>query len=66
MRLSVNQCASRGWWISTGLVVVGRMTPGLDTSRRRIELTRVDLPAPVDPPMTASSGASIDDSRGMT
>ena len=29
-------------------------------------LTRVDLPAPVEPPTTVSSGASIWTSRGMT
>ena len=30
------------------------------------ELTRVDLPAPVEPPTTASSGASSVVTRGMT
>lgn len=41
-----------------GLRVVGRMTPGRDTTRPSSELMRVDFPAPVDPPMTASNGAS--------
>jgi hypothetical protein len=63
-RPSVNQCSSSGLWTRTGLVVVGRMTPERLTSVPTIELTRVDLPAPVDPPTTASSGASRDRSRG--
>ena len=65
-RASRNHRTSSGWWMSTGLVVVGRSTPERLTSRRRIELTSVDLPEPVDPPTTASSGASIEESRGMT
>ncbi len=52
--------------MSTGDRVVGRSTPGWLTSRPTSELTSVDLPAPVDPPTTASSGASIDARRGIT
>ena len=65
-RASRNHRSSSGWWMSTGLVVVGRSTPERLTSRRRMELTSVDLPDPVDPPTTASSGASIDWSLGIT
>ena len=66
MRGPENQAASEGWWMSTGERVVGRRTPGRVTSRPTTELTSVDLPAPVEPPTTASSGASSDVSRGMT
>ncbi len=65
-RSSANQRSSSGWWTSTGVVVVGRSTPERLTSASTIELTRVDLPAPVEPPTTASRGASSDRSRGMT
>ena len=47
-------------------VVVGRSTPGRLTRSPTMELTNVDLPAPVDPPTTASRGASIARSRGST
>ncbi len=64
IRWSVNQRASSGWCTSTGDRVVGRITPGAETTRRSSELTRVDLPAPVEPPTTASRGASMVASRG--
>ena len=66
IRSSANQRASLLWWTSTGARVVGRITPGALTRRPTRELTRVDLPAPVEPPTTASSGASIVASRGNT
>jgi len=66
MRSSSNQRASSGWNTSTGDLVVGRITPGLVTTRPIREFTSVDLPAPVDPPTTASSGASMRCSRGST
>ena len=56
----------RGGGPAPGDRVVGRSTPGSVTRRPTSELTRVDLPAPVDPPTTASSGASIVISRGIT
>ena len=62
----MNQRASLLWCTSTGARVVGRITPGALTRRPTRELTRVDLPAPVEPPTTASSGASIVASRGST
>ena len=49
-----------------GARVVGRITPGALTRRPTSELTSVDLPAPVDPPTTASNGASMVASRGST
>ncbi len=61
-----NQWASSGWCTSTGERVVGRSTPGVVTRSPTSELTSVDLPAPVEPPTTASSGASRVISRGMT
>ena len=66
MRASANQCRSSGWCTSTGEVVVGRSTPDRLTSAPTTELTRVDLPAPVEPPTTASSGASMARRRGST
>ena len=66
MRWPENHAASDGWCTSTGERVVGRRTPESETSLPTTELTRVDLPAPVDPPTTASRGASIEVSRGMT
>ena len=64
IRSSSNQCTSSGWQTSTGARVVGRRTPaGLTSSPTRL-LTSVDLPAPVEPPTTISSGASICSSRG--
>ena len=66
MRASANQCRSSGWCTSTGEVVVGRSTPGRLTRAPTTELTNVDFPAPVDPPTTASSGASMARSRGRT
>ena len=59
-----NQATSSGWQMSTGDLVVGRSTPGRVTSARSSELTSVDLPAPVEPPTTASSGASMVVARG--
>ena len=64
--VSVNHWASSGWWTSTGDVVVGRMTPGVETGRPTKEFTKVDFPAPVEPPTTASSGASMVSRREMT
>jgi hypothetical protein len=61
---SLNQAPSRGWQTSTGPRVVGRSTPAALTGARTRLLTRVDLPAPVDPPTTASRGASIRRRRG--
>ena len=55
---------SYGWCTRTGERVVGRSTPERVTSLRTSEFVSVDLPAPVEPPMTASSGASIRRSRG--
>ena len=66
MRSSANQSCSAGLKTSTGLIVVGRMTPERDTSRPMSVLTSVDLPAPVEPPTTASSGASRLARRGST
>ncbi len=63
-RSPVNHASSAGWCTSTGERVVGRSTPGRLTTAPTRELTRVDLPAPVEPPTTASSGASIEASRG--
>src|SRR5437763_4519286 len=59
-----NQRVSPGALTTTGARVVGRSTPaGLTGARTRL-LTSVDLPAPVDPPTTTSSGASSRASRG--
>ena len=66
MRSLSNQSASAGLCTSTGDRVVGRSTPGSVTRRPTSELTSVDLPAPVEPPTTVSSGASIWISRGST
>lgn len=63
-RMPANQWWSSGWQTSTGVRVVGRSTPASLTCRPTRELTRVDLPAPVDPPTTASIGASGAFSRG--
>ena len=65
IRVPLNQPASAGWWTSTGERVVGRSTPLRVTVSRTRELTSVDLPAPVEPPTTASSGASSASSRGQ-
>ena len=61
-----NQPASAGLCTSTGERVVGRSTPGSVTRVPTREFTRVDLPAPVEPPTTASNGASRVITRGMT
>lgn len=63
-RAPENQRWSSGWQTSTGVRVVGRSTPASLTFRPTRELTRVDFPAPVDPPITASKGASGSRSRG--
>jgi len=55
---------SYGWCTRTGDRVVGRSTPERVTSRRAIEFTKVDFPAPVEPPNTASRGASSRRNRG--
>ena len=47
-----------------GTRVVGRSTPAALTRAWTRLLTRVDLPAPVEPPTTTSSGASSRASRG--
>ena len=49
----------------TGPRVVGRSTPAGLTSLPTSELISVDLPAPVEPPTTASSGASMLRNRGI-
>ena len=61
-----NQPTSSGWCTSTGERVVGRSTPGWVTWCPTSEFTSVDLPAPVEPPTTVSSGASRVVTRGMT
>ncbi len=61
-----NHSASAGLCTSTGERVVGRSTPGSLTFRPTSELTNVDLPAPVEPPTTVSSGASMVINRGRT
>lgn len=60
----MNHAVSSGLTASVGASVVGRSTPGSETSAPTRELTSVDLPAPVDPPTTASSGASSVSNRG--
>ena len=64
MRSPVNQSTSAGLQTSTGPRVVGRSQPERLTAAPTRVLTRVDLPAPVDPPTTASRGASRRRSRG--
>jgi hypothetical protein len=49
---------------STAERVVGRSTPVALTGARTRLLTSVDLPAPVEPPTTTSSGASSRARRG--
>ncbi len=61
-----NQPTSAGLCTRTGDRVVGRSTPGSVTRAPTRELTSVDFPAPVEPPTTASSGASSVITRGMT
>ena len=63
-RPSANQRSSPGAQSSTGARVVGRSTPAGLTGAPTSVFTSVDLPAPVDPPTTASSGASSRPSRG--
>jgi hypothetical protein len=63
-RPSANQRSSPGAHSSTGERVVGRSTPAAVTGAPTRVFTSVDLPAPVDPPTTASSGASSRPSRG--
>ena len=58
MRSDANQSASAGAWTRIGCRVVGRITPTRVVGAPIIALTIVDLPDPVDPPTTASSGAS--------
>jgi hypothetical protein len=62
--VEVNHAESAGLATSVGASVVGRSTPGSVTVAPTSELTRVDFPAPVEPPTTASSGASIAASLG--
>jgi hypothetical protein len=66
MRSSANQRSASGWCTNTGLRVVGRRTPDRVTSSPTRLLTIVDLPAPVEPPTTASTGASTSRRRGST
>ena len=61
-----NHLPSSGWCARTGERVVGRSTPEVVTWCPTRVLTSVDLPAPVEPPTTVSSGASRDISRGIT
>ena len=64
IRSSSNQRTSSGWQASTGNRVVGRRTPpGLTIEPIRL-FTSVDLPAPVEPPTTIRTGASICRRRG--
>ena len=56
-RSELNHRTSNGWCTSTGQRVVGRSTPDGLTSAPTNELTTVDLPAPVEPPTTTSTGA---------
>ena len=63
-RSELNQRTSSGWCTSTGQRVVGRSTPDGLTSAPTSELTTVDLPAPVEPPTTTSTGAPGSRSRG--
>jgi hypothetical protein len=65
-RCVANASVSRGWWVRIGCRVVGRMAPERVTGWPTIALTSVDLPAPVDPPTTASSGASSERTLGRT
>ena len=46
--------------------MVGLITPVSETTRPTSELINVDLPAPVDPPITANNGASRLTSLGST
>ncbi len=66
MRSSANQRRSPGLHARTGARVVGRRTPGGETVAPTSEFTSVDFPAPVEPPTTIRSGASIWRSRGRT
>ena len=61
-----NQWPSPWACSSTGRRVVGRMAEEATTACPTSEETRVDLPAPVEPPTTASTGASADSRRGRT
>ncbi|CAM5719072.1 hypothetical protein SFUMM280S_04087 [Streptomyces fumanus] len=62
--MPLNQWWSSGWQTRTGVRVVGRNTPASLTRLPTRELTSVDFPAPVEPPTTASRGASGSLSRG--
>ena len=61
---SANQSASSGWQASTGLLVVGRRMPVALTGWPTMLLTRVDLPAPVEPTRATRIGAPDWRSRG--
>ena len=61
---SANQSTSLGWLASTGLLVVGRRMPVLLTCFPTRLLTRVDLPAPVEPTSATSTGEPDWRSRG--
>ncbi|MCP9978923.1 hypothetical protein [Actinomadura madurae] len=62
----MNHCTWSGWQTRIGLLVVGRSTPVALTRAPTSVLTRVDLPAPVDPPSTTSMGAPAAWMRGRT
>ena len=64
IRSSWNQRRSSGWQTRTGARVVGRSTPAGLTSEPTRLFTSVDFPAPVEPPTTMSTGASIWRRRG--
>ena len=63
---SLSDFTSSGLATRTGIRVVGLNTPASETSWPSTELTRVDFPAPVDPPITTMEGISASWRRGMT
>ncbi len=63
---SRNHASSLGWQMSTGVRVVGRSNPVALTFSPSSEFVIVDLPAPVDPPIPTSRGASKLRRRGST
>ena len=64
MRSLANHPASTGACTRIGCRVVGRITPTRVRGVPTRAFTIVDLPDPVDPPTTASSGASRSARRG--
>ncbi len=65
MSVAENHGRSSGWQIRTGARVVGRSTPEGETSAPASEFVMVDFPEPVEPPSTASNGASSRSSLGI-